>query len=107
MGQPQISSTDQHGYFAIAVPITSHRLRWWTYPYKESQYSPELVAGAHSYDTDENHSEVVQLDEAEPEANIQLRLGRKAGGLKLTACDAATGVSLTSVVVRTHVGTRR
>jgi len=88
--------TDGQGHFSIAVPITqAHGLRWRVYPHEDSKYYPDL--SANFYQTEDSHGSVVQLDEADPEANIQLRLGRKAGALKVKVTDAATGAPLGSI----------
>jgi hypothetical protein len=86
--------TDEHGRFVISVSAQSHRLRWRVYPHQEDLYYPDL--SERFYQTNESRGEVVQLDDNHLEANVQLRLGRKAGVLRVTVTNALTSVPLQS-----------
>lgn len=92
--------SDQRGRFAITVPLDrlspgeASSLRWLLYPYQESRYYPDLVN--RFYDTAGERTRIVTLSSAKPQASVQLKLGRRAGALKMEVKNAATGILVRS-----------
>lgn len=95
-GIPQ-AVTDDQGRFVKEVvgPITSEGRvsgqRWALYPHQERDYYPHLTK---FYETAANRAQEVELTPQKPEAQVELRLGLKAGALTGHATDAQTGAPL-------------
>jgi len=92
--------TDETGHFALTVVSgrTSegrpYGQRWAIYPHsdKGGGYYPDL--SSRFYKTDKSYAEHVTLTEEKPEAEVQIRLGPKAGALTGHVTDSRTGATL-------------
>jgi len=97
-GLPQ-SRTDDDGHFVLVV-VTGrtpdghlYGQRWAVYPHQEGDYYADLSSTF--YETAKSQAQHVQLTQERPEANVEIRIGPRAGVLTGHVTDSLSGAILT------------
>jgi len=93
VGIPQ-ALTNRSGQFEFTVAVGQqderlYGMRWAVSPDQEGNYYPELHSGF--YETANNHPMRVQFTPKHLQANVTVKLGPKAGALKIRTIDALSG----------------